>query len=270
MAGALSRTDTLPKVVMLGCGNVATHLARALHGAGAEVAQIYNHRIENARRLAAETGATATDTVDGIIDDADLYIISVVDDAILPLVESLGKRQGVWVHTSGTTPASVLAPVTGRHGVLYPLQTFSRDVEVDMTRVPIFTEAADDASLALIDRTAAAISRSVSHADSEKRKLLHISAVFACNFTNHLWSFAVDILREADEELDVLRPLIEVTLAKALAAGPLAGQTGPARRGDLGTIKSHLDALPEGEARELYRLLSESILKKFHHTYDLK
>lgn len=265
MAGALTPAGTPVRVVMLGSGNVATHLARALHSAGADVVQVYNHHISGAERLAAEVGAAATAAVDEIADDADLYIISVTDDAIAPLAEALGKRGGVWVHTSGTTPASVLAPVTGSYGVLYPLQTFSRDVEVDMSSVPIFTEAATPEALELVDSVARSISRTVSHADSEKRKLLHISAVFACNFTNHLWSFSVDILREAGEKLDVLRPLIEVTLAKALAAGPDAGQTGPARRGDLGTISRHLEALPEGEARELYRRLSESILKKFHH-----
>lgn len=258
----MDRTMNRPEIVLLGAGNVATHLARALAPV-CNISQIYNHRIGGAQALAASVGAQAIDTLDSLRRDADLYIISVKDDAIAPLAEALGKRDGVWVHTSGTVGAETLRTVTDRYGVLYPMQTFSRDIDVDMKKVPVFIEAADPATLEAIRRVALLISDNVSELDSESRRKLHIAAVFACNFTNYLWHHSVNILKEIGLDFSAMGPLVEATLAKALSTGPEKGQTGPARRNDTATIAKHLELL-DGEAHKLYADLSQYITSHYN------
>lgn len=251
-----------PEIVLLGAGNVATHMARAL-APFCNISQIYNHRIGGALTLAESVGAEAIDNLDRLRRDADMYIISVKDDAIAPLAEALGKREGVWVHTSGTVPAEILRTVTDSYGVLYPMQTFSKDIYVDMNSVPVFIEAHDAATLEKIRRVAMLMSGNVSELDSESRRKLHIAAVFACNFTNYLWQHSVNILKDIGLDFSVMGPLVEATLAKALSTGPEKGQTGPARRNDTATIAKHLDLL-DGEAHKLYADLSRYITSHYN------
>lgn len=251
-----------PEIVLLGAGNVATHMARAL-APFCNISQIYNHHIEGASELAAAVGAEAIDDIDRLRRDADLYIISVKDDAISPLAEKLGKLDGVWVHTSGTVAAETLRPITDRYGVLYPMQTFSKSINVDMSTVPVFIEAPDAETLETIRRVALLMTANVSELDSESRRKLHIAAVFACNFTNYLWQHSVNILKDIGLDFSVMGPLVEATLAKALTTGPEKGQTGPARRNDTATIAKHLDLL-DGEAHKLYADLSQYITSHYN------
>lgn len=252
----------LPRIAILGAGNVATHLALSF---GHEVvAQIWARDIVKARALAERVGTSATSSLDDIIDDADLYIISVSDDAIAQLAARLQGRRGLWTHTSGSIPASVLDGVGTERGVFYPLQTFSADREVDMPRVPIFLEASSPEAMDTLRRAAHLLTPRVYEADSERRRRLHIAAVFACNFTNYMWVAADRLLGDDGLDLSVLAPLIEATAAKAVAGNPEAGQTGPARRGDRGVIASHEAMLADRpELREIYTLISQSILNHY-------
>lgn len=153
-----------------------------------------------------------------------------------------------------------LSPVSDRVGVLYPLQTFSADVPVDLSRVPFFTEAALEDDLARVDALARLMSEHVHHADAAHRRVLHIAGVFSSNFPNVLLECVERILSPAGYPLDVVRPLIEATVAKAFEAGPHKAQTGPARRGDYDVIRRQLVALPD-ELRPVYLVLSDLILE---------
>ena len=256
---------TRPRIVILGAGNVATHLALAL-AHKADIRQIYNHKIENAEILASRIGAEPIDSIDSLDENSDIYIISVKDDAIAPLASELRRfKKGVWVHTSGSVPADALDGVGADHGVLYPLQTFSKEIDVDMSEVPFFIEASSDDAASTIEATARLVSQNIYFADSELRKRLHVAAVFACNFPNYLWTMADALLKKDGLDLRVFKSLIMATIDKALTISPEKGQTGPARRGDKAVISSH-ESMLSGETAELYRVLSDVIYNHYHNS----
>lgn len=252
-----------PKVTILGSGNVATHLAAAL-AKEADIVCVYNHNMAGASALAERVGATPTDNTDDITDNVDIYIIAVKDDAISELAQKIGRRNGLWVHTSGSVSQDVLSSITDTYGVLYPMQTFSKDVPVNMDEVPLFIEASDTETLDRIRQIARLISGNVHEADSALRSRLHIAAVFACNFTNYLWSHADDLLRRDGLSLEIMKPLILATLDKAIGITPAKGQTGPARRNDTKIIDRHLSML-SGETKEIYENISRLIVDKYNH-----
>ena len=255
------------RIVVIGAGNVATHLAKALD-AKHDVVQVYSQTIKNAETLAKVLkGAVATNDLNQINSNADLYVISVKDDAVATVVEEVKTSSGIWVHTSGSVSIDVLKQKFQRCGVFYPLQTFSRDVEVDMKEVPFFIEASDENTDNVIFSLAQELSNSVYKANSAQRCKLHVAAVFGCNFVNYLWSISSDILAEAGCDLDVLMPLIKVTTEKAASISPTDGQTGPARRGDVKIMEMHEKMLSPEQAR-LYRTLSQCIMKKYNIGYE--
>lgn len=255
------------KIVIIGAGNVATHLAKAFD-AKANVVQIYSHTLANAQSLCQTLKqATATDDIAQLAIDADLYIISVKDDAITEVVNKVNFDSGLWVHTSGSVSIEVLKEQFAHCGVLYPLQTFSRNVAVEIDKVPFFIEGSDDTTTKDISDIAKKISNKVLIANSEQRKRLHAAAVFACNFVNHLWSIADDVLRASGYDFDILLPLINVTLEKAAKVSPTEGQTGPARRGDYQTMLAHEKILTESQAN-IYKTLSNSIMKRYNIDYE--
>ena len=181
------------KIVIIGSGNVATHLAQALSRA-AHIIQIYSRTLANANILAQKIGnSEAIDNIDNIATDADVYLISAKDDAVASIAAQAAPRckgNALWLHTSGSVPANVFAPHCQRYGVLYPLQTFSKDATVNVAEVPFFIEgnnADTERDIAII---ANALSATVKRADSDCRRRIHAAAVFACNFTNHLWAIA--------------------------------------------------------------------------------
>jgi predicted short-subunit dehydrogenase-like oxidoreductase (DUF2520 family) len=168
------------------------------------------------------------------------------------------------VHTSGSQPLSILhLPPGVATGVFYPLQTFSKSRTIDMATVPFCLEADNPATEMLLTAIAQRLSRTVYLVSSQERKVLHTGAVFACNFANHLWALAKRLVEKEGLEFELLHPLMQETLAKALEVNdPAQVQTGPAIRHDLRLMQTHLDYLAnQPENRELYRLLSESIMK---------
>lgn len=249
------------KVVILGSGNVATHLAKAIDK-NHHVIQIYSRTKTHASSLAKElTECKATDKPEEIDPNADLYIISVSDDAIKKVVDIMPHVRGIVVHTSGSVALDKLADIGNNIGVFYPLQTFSKETEVNISEVPFFLEASDESTMERLEHLAGTLSEKVYHADSYQRQTLHIAAVFACNFFNFLLDTSTEILKEKGYALDVLAPLINVTAAKAINSGAFNSQTGPAVRGDLETIHKHIDSL-DPERKEIYRLLSQSIIDR--------
>lgn len=251
------------RICLIGAGNVATHLAPALAGV-ADLVQIVSRGGASARRLAEGIpGCAAAEGTEGLVPDADLYLIATADDAIAGIVSSTPDFPGVWAHTSGSVPGEVFAGHKSRYGSFYPLQTFSRDVPVDMRQVPFFIEGNTPQVTEMLAGLAGRISDSVTLADSALRHDLHVAAVFACNFVNQLWADADALLRRRGLNIGYLSPLIAATAGKLADASPVDAMTGPARRGDLNVIENHLASLPP-ELAGTYRLLSQRILDIYH------
>lgn len=253
------------KICVIGAGNVATHIAKALsRSKGMRVTQVCARSRESSERLAAMIpGAVAITRLDEISDDADLYLIMANDDAVREIASSTPDYPGIWAHTSGSVPMDVFAGKKSRYGVFYPLQTFSKNVDVDVAEVPMFIEGSSPETEQRLTAIASAISRRVEKADSQRRGALHMAAVFACNFANLMWKEADELLRKEGLDISFMSPLLNVTLGKLKNLSPEEAMTGPARRGDTAVIAKHLNALPP-EKRRIYGILSEEIIKAYH------
>ena len=242
------------KVAIIGRGRVATHMGKALLKAGHGVVSVNSRTLEE------------------LPQDADMYIISVKDSALQEVIEHLvnhGDRlfdvnsfnqkpvpviEPVIVHTAGSMPLSVFDGYTQNGGVLYPMQTFSMDREVDFKEIPLFIEGND----ARIRQLAESISNHVYELNTADRKYLHLAAVFACNFANHCYTLAADVLAKKGLPFDVMLPLVDETARKVHELHPRDAQTGPAVRGDENVMQAQA-ALLDGRAKEIYELLSHSI-----------
>ncbi len=256
--------------VIIGSGNVASALAPALESAGVNISQIWSRDRSHAGRLASglRCNPEPIDDLSALRPDEDLYLVAVADDAIKEIAGSLEGFGGLWAHTSGSVSADTLSAITDTYGVFYPLQTFTRGISVDMSKVPLYIEGADQSTEKRLLGLARRISSHVSVADSVRRRRLHAAAVFACNFVNYMWSVADDILREEGDDIRVLFPLIEETMRKMeTTADPASVQTGPARRNDQGVMEGHMRLLPT-ETAELYRTISSKIINRYHHECD--
>jgi predicted short-subunit dehydrogenase-like oxidoreductase (DUF2520 family) len=250
------------KIVIIGSGNVATHLANALYSAKLEIVQVWSYHYENASHLAAQVNATAIKSLMQVDKFADLCLIAVKDDAIEGIASQLKDFRGLVAHTSGAINIDVFANMYEEYGVFYPLQTFSKNNPLDFSNIPLCVEANTNNALQKLNDLAGKLSRNVLEIDSEKRKVLHLAAVFACNFTNHLYALAGKILDSNGLEFDIIRPLINETASKVQLALPTEVQTGPAIRNDEATIKKHTKLLLEQpQLLEIYKTLSESIKK---------
>jgi predicted short-subunit dehydrogenase-like oxidoreductase (DUF2520 family) len=250
------------RITLVGSGNVATHLAAALKNAGHAIVQVYSRAIQNAALLAYHVKAEAIDDLKSINTDTDLFIIATKDDAIGPIAEQLAVHQKLMVHTSGATDLYSLLAFSDNAGVLYPLQTFSKTKEVDFRNVPLCIEAKDDVITKVLEQLAQTISNKVYHINSEKRKALHLAAVFACNFPNYLYTIAQQLTAKQGLDFELLRPLIQETAEKVQNANPAMVQTGPAIRNDENTMAMHQQLLEgEPQLQQLYFLLSQGIIK---------
>lgn len=249
-------------VVFIGAGNLATNLAKALYRKGFRIEQIYSRTQESAQSLAQLVEADYTTELSAVVEDAQLYIVSLKDAAFVQLLPGLvaGKEKSLWVHTAGSIPMNIWAEQAERYGVFYPMQTFSKQREVDFREIPVFIESNSEADTQLLKDIASTLSEKVYEATSEQRKSLHLAAVFTCNFTNYMYVLAAELLKKYQLPFDVMLPLIDETARKVHELQPLAAQTGPAVRYDENVINEHLRMLAdEPEAQELYRRISESI-----------
>lgn len=249
------------KVTFIGSGNVATHMAVALKAAGAHIDQIWSRNIEHAAALANVVGARPVSELSEVDTDADLLVIAVKDDVIAEVCGTLKGFRALVVHTSGATGLHVLSSFEN-YGVLYPLQTFSKNRPIDFTKVPLFIEANTPQVLNELKVIASRLSPLVYEVTSDQRNTLHLSAVFACNFVNHLYALGNQVLQDNGLDFEMLRPLILETAEKVQHDLPMNVQTGPAVRDDQQTILKHLELL-EGKPhlQEIYQSLSKSIKK---------
>ncbi|MCD8310428.1 MAG: DUF2520 domain-containing protein [Prevotellaceae bacterium] len=254
-------------VVFIGAGNLATWLAKAMHAKGYRIVQVYSRTEESARTLAEAIGASYTTDLGAVVNDAGLYISALKDDVLEALIPQMvaGREKALWVHTAGSLPMSVWYKKAERYGVLYPLQTFSKLRAVDFAQIPIFIEARRAEDLRFLHALAASLSQAVYEADSETRKGLHLAAVFASNFTNHLYAMAEELLKRYGLPFKVLLPLIDETARKVHELAPHDAQTGPAMRGDERIMELHEEMLAHDERLGLfYSILSASIYDDAH------
>lgn len=249
------------KIVLIGAGNLATHLGKALHAAGHDMVQVFSRTMQSAETLASLLDAEPLTDMAQVRDDADVYIFSVKDSALEQLISQLcGGEKKVFLHTAGSMPMSVFRGKALHYGVLYPMQTFSKQREVDFSIIPCFIEANDEFALKQIEGLAGQISHRVYQLSSEDRKYLHLSAVFACNFANHCYAASQELLQQHGIPFDVMLPLIDETAAKVHGMTPKEAQTGPAVRYDENVIGKQIRLLEnQPYFQKIYDCMSKSI-----------
>ena len=270
------------KIVLIGAGNLATHLGKALHAAGHDMVQVFSRTMQSAETLASLLDAEPLTDIAQVRDDADVYIFSVKDSALVQLVAQLcrheadglgedgavnalrkakkGEHERVFLHTAGSMPMSVFKGMAQHYGVLYPMQTFSKQREVDFSIIPCFVEANDEFAQKQIEGMVREISGRVYELSSEDRKYLHLSAVFACNFANHCYAISQELLEEHGIPFDVMLPLINETAAKVHEMKPKDAQTGPAVRYDENVIGKQSKLLENHpHFKKVYDSMSKSI-----------
>ena len=253
----------IEKVVLIGSGNVATQLAHLFIDNGLKITQVYSFHLDHAKQIEAFTGSDTTDSLDNITEEADLYVIAVKDDAVLEINSKLKLPGKMVVHTSGAVSIDAIEMISENTGVFYLLQTFSKTRKVNWESIPIIIEASNQDTLNSIKKLAEGISTTVFEMDSTQRKKVHLAAVFANNFVNHLIGKAKEILGD-EIPLTILEPLVRETIDKAFSQGIDASQTGPAKRQDLKTIEAHLSMLEDmPDAQNIYKVITDSILKKY-------
>ena len=258
------KSDAIHRIVILGTGNVAERLSLALKSAGLDIVQIYGRNLAKAKTLAQKLDAMHTENL-GLIDStADLYILSISDDAIAEVIKTFPHKDALLVHTSGTTPMEVFGKSHEHFGVFYPLQTFSAKKEIDFINIPFCIEASSKVDEEKLISLAKKISNDVQTINSDQRRTLHIAAVFASNFTNYFYAISAEILEEKGLSFDLIKPLIQESAAKILAQSPAQAQTGPARRGDDKIISEHLASLNSNkDYKDLYEIISKLIKRKY-------
>ena len=273
------------KIALIGRGRLATNLLPALQEAGHEVASINSRTLED---LPLE---------------ADVYIISVKDSALQEVISKVPAKvtpsswrglgaAPVFVHTAGSMPMSLFEGFATRYGVLYPMQTFSKERRVHFREIPVFIEAtvvdgetadrqpttdreatvvdgsAVDTTLALLRSLAESISDHVYELSTEQRKYLHLAAVFACNFANHCYALSADVLAQVGLPFDVMLPLIDETARKVHELHPLDAQTGPAVRYDENVMQAQQQLLDDPLMRDIYQKMSQSIHQRANENHD--
>lgn len=247
------------KIVIIGSGNVAYHLACAMHQNHIPVAQIYGRNESNLQIISEEFSIPFSTTT---LADATLYLIAVSDAALEDISEIIQKKDCIVAHTSGSLSINILKGAY-RKGSFYPLQTFSKAVELDYRQIPFFIEAENNSDFEILENLASKISAKVMKSTYEKRKYIHLTAVFACNFVNHLFSRAKEISDSQEIPFDYFLPLIEETTAKIKLIEPKIAQTGPAVRNDKRVLELHEKLIQDKETLKIYKTLNESIKKMY-------
>ncbi len=259
--------SSLPKVVSIGAGNVASHLIPALYNAGNIITQVYSRDLDHAKKLALNVQANSINNLRQLDKTADIYIIMVHDDAISDIVDSMPtlSQKQIVCHTSGGTPTTILGRNAKSYGSLYPLETFKMNNPLDIGTVPFLIHGSNDYTMSTLRMIVSQVSSKVSLANDDERGQYHMSAVFLNNFSNHLVCLAQDYLSESGLDPRMLDAILQTTFTRMLSGDVCNNQTGPAFRKDIKVEKRHLDLLKDKPIlRELYKSLSNSIKTKYH------
>jgi predicted short-subunit dehydrogenase-like oxidoreductase (DUF2520 family) len=245
------------QVSIIGSGNVAHHLINAFsHESEIKLVQVFSRKPE------AIAGIISSDKIISDynqLESVDVIIIAVSDDAISDVSNQITLQNQLVVHTSGSVNMEALND-KNRKGVFYPLQTFSKSKAVDFKIIPVCLEAQNDSDYETLEAVAKSISEVIYKVNSEQRKALHVAAVFVSNFVNHLYQMGNEICAENHLSFDILKPLIQEVADKIITLTPKEAQTGPAKRNDTQTINAHLSFLTDENQKEIYKLLTKSII----------
>ena len=252
-------------MVILGSGNIASHLGKAFYTQGHRILQVYSRNGDRARALASALHANPVNTPAEITGDADLYVIAVTDHAIAEVAAQLPLTStAIVVHCSGATDITVLHRFPFR-GVIYPVQSLNKEVETPLQNIPFGVEGNNAETTSQLLTLMQCVSSKSFTCNSQQRLALHIGAVFANNFSNVLFQIAYDILKKHNLPFDLLKPLIVETAQKVQRQVPKDVQTGPAKRGDVETIEKHLEFISKNQHWvKIYQQLSEEIAKNMH------
>lgn len=248
------------KIVIIGSGNVAYHLAKAFTQNNIKVSQIFGRNEVELSKISSEFNIPfSTDQ----LEDAEFYIIAVSDSAVENVSELIKNENTLVAHTSGSLPMEILKG-NYRKASFYPLQTFSKTKNLEYSKIPFFIEAENQIDEKSLFELASIISENVETSDYEKRKYIHLTAVFACNFVNHLFARAKEISDSQHLDFNYFIPLIDETVEKIHHLEPKSAQTGPAVRGDKRVLKLHEELITDEEHLKIYQLMNESIKKMYH------
>lgn len=251
----------MSSIVLIGSGNVATHIGTALTAAGHKIVQVYN-RTDSGKELSLKLQTDFINDLENVDKNADFIIVSLKDDIVQETLNKITSVTGILLHTSGSLTADILKDSAQNYGVIYPVQTLNKIVPIDFNSVPLCIEGNNKIAEEKIKTLANSISKKVYRVSSSDRLVLHLAAVFACNFTNHLYSISEEILSNRGLSFNILKPLIKETANKVQEFHPNEVQTGPAVRGDLKVMNKHMELLKNSDSlSEIYKLLSSSIQK---------
>ncbi|MCG3167791.1 MAG: hypothetical protein POELPBGB_03586 [Bacteroidia bacterium] len=252
----------MAKITIIGSGNVATHLAIAFLKAGHRILSVISRNEKYAAQIAEKTRSNYSSDFTSVPAETDFIILAVKDEAVAEIAAKLKAGNTIVAHTSGSVEMNVFQNHVANFGVFYPLQTFHKEKELEIKEVPFCIEGNNETSSNALAELAESISPNTHFVSSENRKVLHLAAVFACNFTNHFYAIAEKILADKNLSLDILRPLIKETALQVMTKSPSQLQTGPAIRGDEKIMQQHLHYLStQPELAELYKKISSSIIK---------
>jgi predicted short-subunit dehydrogenase-like oxidoreductase (DUF2520 family) len=244
---------------------VATHLSRHLYSSGHRITCVWSRNPEHSRHLAEKVGSRGISGEEPLPGGADFCLLAVPDRAIETLAARFAGYPGIWLHTAGAVPMVVLGRWFRDFGVLYPLQTLSTQRELSLKETPMLVEGSAGRVAQMIRNIAGSISDRVVEMDSGNRLLVHLAAVFANNFTNHMIYLAEEILKQNGLDTSLLAPILRETYLKLQEMPPSEAQTGPALRNDLSTLQRHLEGLkghPEWE--KLYTFISRDIQRSHY------
>ncbi len=253
------------RIALIGAGRLATNLGLTLLGAGHEIVCVYSHTMKSAKTLSERIGGQPVDKAEDLPMEADAYIISIKDSVLAEVIPAVtkGRETQVFMHTAGSMPMEMFKGMARHYGVFYPMQSFSKERPVDFAEIPTFIEASDERAMEVIRHLAESVTERVYELSSDDRQYLHLAAVFACNFANHCYAMAAEILEEHGMSFDVMLPLIDETARKVHQLHPLQSQTGPAVRYDENVIRHQAQLLRNHPfMKDLYERMSLHIHRK--------
>ena len=255
-----------PSIVSIGAGKVASNIIPALYKKGYPVHAVYSQTLNAAEILARKLPTAAfTDDIRILPRKADIYIISLTDDAIPAAVEALEGTGSLVIHTAGSIGLNVFSGKIINYGVIYPLQTFTKITDTDFNSIPLLLEASNEETLKKIREIGADLSKTLIETNSEDRRWIHTAAIFACNFTNFMFTCAGEVLHSRNFPFDILAPLITETVKNAITHNPANVQTGPAVRGDIKIVQNHISMLNDKpELQKIYTFVSRMIMEYNH------
>ncbi len=250
------------EVVIIGTGNVATVLSKLMFAKGHSIVEIVGRDAAKTLAIANLVGATANNTFSNIYQNAAIYIIAVSDDALVGVIKQLAPTNALIVHTAGSISKDILQLIGDNHGVLWPLQTLRKEIDV-VPEIPFVIDASNEVSILTLEQFAKSLSPVCFRANDAARIKLHLGAVIVSNFSNHLYALADAYFAKEALDFSLLLPLIQETVERIKHHAPKDVQTGPAVRGDIATMKKHVQLLVEDDnLQQIYMMLSNSIAPK--------